>query len=130
MLAVALPATILSVALPTLAPELGADVAELQWFVSAYTLVLAAGVLPGGLLGDRFGRKKVLVLALLIYAGGCVLAATATNPGMFIAAQAVLGLGAAFVIPRSCPGGRGGGRPGTADGIANAAPTRAPPARR
>ncbi len=99
VLAVALPATILSVALPTLATALGADAAELQWFVSAYTLVLAAGVLPGGLLGDRFGRKKMLVIALLIYAGGSVLAAAATGPGMFIAAQAVLGLGAAFVIP-------------------------------
>jgi EmrB/QacA subfamily drug resistance transporter len=99
VLAVALPATILSVALPTLAPALGANASELQWFVSAYTLVLAAGVLPGGLLGDRFGRKKVLVLALLIYAAGSVLAATAKNPGMFVAAQAVLGLGAAFVIP-------------------------------
>ncbi len=99
VLAVALPATILSVALPTLAPALGANAAELQWFVSAYTLVLAAGVLPGGLLGDRFGRKRVLVGAMLIYAGGSVLAATATTPGMFIAAQAVLGLGAAFVIP-------------------------------
>src|SRR5687767_11565797 len=99
VLAVALPATILSVALPTLASALGANASELQWFVSAYTLVLAAGVLPGGLLGDRFGRKKVLVLALLIYAVGSVLAATAKNPAMFIAAQAVLGLGAAFVIP-------------------------------
>jgi DHA2 family multidrug resistance protein-like MFS transporter len=99
VLAVALPATILSVALPTLARELGADAAELQWFVSAFTLVLAAGVLPGGLLGDRFGRKKMLVIALLIYAGGSVFAALAANPAMFIAAQAVLGLGAAFVIP-------------------------------
>lgn len=99
VLAVALPATILSVALPTLAPELGANASQLQWFVSAYTLVLAAGVLPGGLLGDRFGRKKVLVIALVIYALGSVLAATATGPGTFIAAQAVLGLGAAFVIP-------------------------------
>jgi EmrB/QacA subfamily drug resistance transporter len=99
VLAVALPATILSVALPTLARELHADAAELQWFVSAFTLVLAAGVLPGGLLGDRFGRKKMLVIALLIYAVGSVLAALATNPGMFVAAQAVLGLGAAFVIP-------------------------------
>lgn len=99
VLAVALPATILSVALPTLARELGADAAELQWFVSAFALVLAAGVLPGGLLGDRFGRKKMLVVALLIYAAGSVLAAAAVNPGMFIAAQAVLGLGGAFVIP-------------------------------
>jgi EmrB/QacA subfamily drug resistance transporter len=99
VLAVALPATILSVALPTLARELDASAAELQWFVSAFTLVLAAGVLPGGLLGDRFGRKKMLVVALLIYAVGSVLAAVATTPEMFIVAQAVLGLGAAFVIP-------------------------------
>jgi MFS transporter, DHA2 family, multidrug resistance protein len=99
VLAVALPATILSVALPTLARELGADAAELQWFVSAFTLVLAAGVLPGGLLGDRFGRKKMLVVALLIYAAGSVLAAAATSPGMFIVAQVVLGGGAAFVVP-------------------------------
>ena len=65
-------------------------------------LVVAMLIIPGAtahLLTDRFGRKKVLVLALLIYAGGSVLAATATTPGMFIAAQAVLGLGAAFVIP-------------------------------
>jgi EmrB/QacA subfamily drug resistance transporter len=99
VLAVALPATILSVALPTLAPALHADAADLQWFVSAYTLVLAAGVLPGGLLGDRFGRKKMLLVALVVYAGGSVLAATSTTAGMFIAAQAVLGFGAALVIP-------------------------------
>src|ERR1044072_2388140 len=99
VLAVALPATILSVALPTLASALHADAADLQWFVSAYTLVLAAGVLPGGLLGDRFGRKKVLLFALAGYGGGSVLAALATTPGMFIAAQAVLGLGSALVIP-------------------------------
>jgi MFS transporter, DHA2 family, multidrug resistance protein len=99
VLAVALPATILSVALPTLAPALRASAAELQWFVSAYTLVLAAGVLPGGLLGDRFGRKKMLLIALVVYAGGSVLASTSTTPGMFITAQAVLGLGAALVVP-------------------------------
>ncbi len=99
VLAVALPATILSVALPTLAPALHASAADLQWFVSAYTLVLAAGVLPGGLLGDRFGRKKMLLVALVVYAGGSVLAATSATPGMFVAAQAVLGFGAALVIP-------------------------------
>jgi MFS transporter, DHA2 family, multidrug resistance protein len=99
VLAVALPATVLSVALPTLAPALHASATDLQWFVSAYTLVLAAGVLPGGLLGDRFGRKRMLLIALVGYAGGSVLAATSTTPGMFITAQAVLGLGAALVIP-------------------------------
>lgn len=99
VLAVSLPVTILSVALPTLAPALDASAADLQWFVSAYTLVLAAGILPGGLLGDRFGRKKMLLVALVGYAGGSVLAATSTTPGMFIAAQAVLGFGAALVVP-------------------------------
>jgi EmrB/QacA subfamily drug resistance transporter len=99
VLAVALPATVLSVALPTLAPALHASAADLQWFVSAYTLVLAAGVLPGGLLGDRFGRKKMLLVALVGYAAGSVFAALSETPGMFIAAQAVLGLGAALVIP-------------------------------
>jgi len=99
VLAVALPVTILTVALPTLAPALNASATELQWFVSAYTLVLAAGVLPGGLLGDRFGRKKMLLVALVVYAGGSVLAATSTTPGMFVTAQAVLGLGAALVVP-------------------------------
>jgi MFS transporter, DHA2 family, multidrug resistance protein len=99
VLAVALPATILTVALPTLASALHASSSELQWFVSAYTLVLAAGVLPGGLLGDRFGRKRMLLVALVGYAGGSVLAALATTPELFIVAQAVLGLGAAMVVP-------------------------------
>lgn len=99
VLAVALPATILSVALPTLATELDASASDLQWFVSAYTLVLAAGLLPGGLLGDRFGRKKMLLVALVVYGGGSVLAATAPSPAVFIAAQAVLGFGAALVVP-------------------------------
>ncbi|OLF15071.1 MFS transporter [Actinophytocola xanthii] len=99
VIAVALPVTILTVALSTLAPALHASASELQWFVSAYTLVLAAGVLPGGLLGDRFGRKRMLLVALVVYAGGSVLAALSTTPEMFIAAQAVLGLGAAMVLP-------------------------------
>jgi EmrB/QacA subfamily drug resistance transporter len=99
VLAVSLPATVLTVALPTLATDLDASASDLQWFVSAFTLALAAGVLPGGLLGDRFGRKKVLLGALMIYGVGSVLAAYSSSPEAFIAAQAVLGLGAAFVIP-------------------------------
>jgi MFS transporter, DHA2 family, multidrug resistance protein len=62
VLAVGLDGTVLSVALPTLATDLHASTADLQWFVSGYTLVLAAAMLPGGLLGDRYGRKKILLV--------------------------------------------------------------------
>ena len=64
VLAVGLDGTILSVALPTLATALHASESDLQWFSSGYLLVLAAMMLPAGLLGDRFGRKKVLLFAL------------------------------------------------------------------
>ena len=57
---VGLDLTILNVALPTLATELDASTAQLQWFADAYNLVLAAMLLPAGLLGDRFGRKRML----------------------------------------------------------------------
>jgi len=53
--------TVLSVALPTLAKALHASESDLQWFSSGYFLVLAAAMLPAGLLGDRYGRKKVLL---------------------------------------------------------------------
>ena len=64
VLAVGLDATVLSVALPTLATQLHASEADLQWFSSGYLLVLAALMLPAGLLGDRIGRKRVMVGAL------------------------------------------------------------------
>ena len=63
-LAVGLDATVLSVALPTLARKLHASESDLQWFSSGYLLVLAAAMLPLGLLGDRYGRKKVLLGSL------------------------------------------------------------------
>ncbi len=56
VLAVSLDATVLSVALPTLAVSLHTSASDLQWFVSSYTLALAVGLLPGGLVGDRCGR--------------------------------------------------------------------------
>src|SRR6266511_10168 len=72
MLAIGLDVTVLSVALPTLAGALRASTAQLQWFVAAYTLVLAAALLPGGLLGDRYGRKKMLLISLAIFGAGPV----------------------------------------------------------
>src|SRR5262252_8576254 len=60
VLVVGLDLTVLNLALPTLAADLNASTSDLQWFVDAYTLVLAAVLLPAGLLGDRYGRLRVL----------------------------------------------------------------------
>lgn len=99
VLAVGLDATVLSVALPTLAVSLHASATDLQWFVSSYTLALAVGLLPGGLLGDRFGRKKVMMITLVMFGLSSLACAFATGPGEFIAARTLLGLSAGFMIP-------------------------------
>ncbi|HSP73071.1 MAG TPA: DHA2 family efflux MFS transporter permease subunit [Gaiellaceae bacterium] len=98
-LALNLDATVLSLALPTLARALHASTAQLQWFVSGYLLVFAAAMVPGGMLGDRFGRKRLLLVALAIFALGSLACAYATSPGAFIAARLLLGLGAALATP-------------------------------
>src|SRR6266576_4331562 len=99
VLAVGLDATVLSVALPTLAVSLHATATDLQWFISSYTLALAVALLPGGLLGDRFGRKKVMIGALSVFGLGSLACAYAPNAGAFIAARTVLGLAAGCMIP-------------------------------
>ncbi len=99
VLAVGLDATVLSVALPTLAVSLHASATDLQWFISAYTLALTVALLPGGLLGDRFGRKKVMIGALSVFGLGSVACAYAPNAAAFIVARTVLGLAAGAMIP-------------------------------
>ena len=99
VLAVGFDVTILSLALPALATGLHASTSELQWFVAAYTLVFAAAMIPGGMLGDRYGRKKLLLIALVIFGGSSLAAAYAPTAGAFVAARAVLGLGGAMILP-------------------------------
>jgi MFS transporter, DHA2 family, multidrug resistance protein len=99
VLAVSLDATVLSVALPTLAASLHASATDLQWFVSAYTLALAVALLPGGLLGDRFGRKKMMIGALAVFGLGSLACAYSPNADAFIAARTLLGLSAGFMVP-------------------------------
>ncbi len=99
VLAVSLDATVLSVALPTLAVSLHASSADLQWFVSSYTLALAVGLLPGGLLGDRFGRRKMMTGALAVFGLGSLACAYSPNAAAFIAARTVLGLSAGVMVP-------------------------------
>lgn len=98
VLAVGLDGTILSVALPTLATALHASESDLQWFTSGYLLVLAAAMLPAGMLGDRYGRKKVMLSALALFGVGSAACAYSPSPAWFIAARAILGIAGAGVI--------------------------------
>jgi EmrB/QacA subfamily drug resistance transporter len=99
VLAVGLDGTILSVALPTLGRSLDASTAQLQWFVAAYTLVFAAALVPGGMLGDRYGRKKMLLVSLVVFGAASVACALAPSADAFVAARALLGLGGALMLP-------------------------------
>ncbi|MEV6771781.1 MFS transporter [Nocardia sp. NPDC051030] len=100
-LTVGLDTTVLNVALPTLAREIGADTAGLQWFSTSYTLTLAALMLPAGGLGDRFGRKRVFIGALILFGIASAGCAMAHAPWQLITARAVLGIGAAALMPLS-----------------------------
>ncbi|MET0143792.1 MAG: MFS transporter [Ilumatobacteraceae bacterium] len=96
--------TVLNVALPTLQKPvseggLGATNTQVQWVVDAYGLIFAGLLFTAAALGDRFGRKGALQAGLLIFAAGSALGAIADGPNMLIAARAVMGIGAAFVMP-------------------------------
>src|SRR6202453_672298 len=101
VLVVGLDLTVLNLALPTIANDLHASTSDLQWFSDSYSLVLAAAMLPAGLLGDRFGRKKVLLIALVLFGASSAACAYAVNTGELITARAVLGIGAAAIFPLS-----------------------------
>lgn len=101
VLVVGLDATIVNVALPTLADELDASTSELQWIANAYNLVFAAALLPAGLLGDRFGRKRLLLGSLALFGVASLACALASTAGQLIAARALLGLGGAALMPLS-----------------------------
>ncbi len=99
LMAIGLDQTVLNLALPTLAGSLHASEAQLQWFVTAYTLALAAAMLPAGLLGDRYGRKTILVGAIVLFGVTSIACAYAPDANSFIAARTVLGAaGAALVV--------------------------------
>ncbi|MBA3630140.1 MAG: DHA2 family efflux MFS transporter permease subunit [Actinobacteria bacterium] len=91
--------TVLNVALPTLVRELQATSTDLQWMVDAYALVFAGLLLTCGALGDRFGRKGALVVGLVIFGVASALSTLANSPAHLIFARAVMGAGAALVMP-------------------------------
>jgi EmrB/QacA subfamily drug resistance transporter len=99
LLVVGIDTMVLNVALPTLATQLGATTTQLQWLTDAYTLAFAGLLLPAGLLGDRFGRKRLLVGALLLFGVASVLAAMSGTATELIWTRAAMGVGAAAIMP-------------------------------
>ena len=96
-----LDSTIVNVALPTIGRDLGADVAGLQWTVNGYVLTLAALILLGGSLGDRYGRRRVFVVGVVWFAVASLLCGLAPSVEALVAARLVQGVGAALLTPGS-----------------------------
>lgn len=93
--------TVVNVALPALQKSFGASVLGVQWVVEAYALALAALILVGGSMGDLFGRRRMFVLGVGLFAVASAYCGLATSLGHLIAARAVQGIGAAFLVPES-----------------------------
>ena len=93
--------TAVAVAVPSIQTFFDSSIAGIQWVINAQLLTLAALLLVGGSLGDRFGRKKIFILGMTIFGGGAILSGLAGSIGLLITFQAVQGIGAALMIPQS-----------------------------
>jgi EmrB/QacA subfamily drug resistance transporter len=99
VLLISLDQTVLNVALPTLVKQLHPSTSGLQWIADSYTLTNAVLLLFGGALGDRFGRRRLFLIGVAIFGVGSLACALVQSTGPLIAARAVMGLGAAFLMP-------------------------------
>ncbi|MFI6180253.1 MFS transporter [Nonomuraea sp. NPDC051191] len=95
-----LDATIVTVAAPAVAQDLGAGDAQIQWTIAAYTLTLGAGLITGGRLGDQYGRKRLFMIGLAGFMVTSALCALAVDPGMLIGMRAGQGLTAGILVPQ------------------------------
>src|SRR5262249_55611281 len=93
--------TVVNVALPALEASLNATVADVPWIVESYALFLAALLLVGGALGDRYGRRRIFAIGVGLFALASLGCGLATNVGQLIVARAVQGLGGALLVPGS-----------------------------
>lgn len=91
--------TIVNVALPSLQEELHASTSALQWIVDAYSVFFAGTLLLAGSLGDRFGRRRILLIGLLIFIIGSAGALVVTDAGGLTMCRAIMGVGGAFIMP-------------------------------
>jgi EmrB/QacA subfamily drug resistance transporter len=96
-----LDATVVNVALPAIGTDLAAGFSGLQWTVNGYTLTLAAFILLGGSLGDRYGRRRVFVLGVVWFGAASVLCGLAPDVELLVAARALQGVGGALLTPGS-----------------------------
>ena len=95
-----LDVVVVATALPQLRLHLGASLSDLEWTINAYNLAFASLML-GAALGDRFGRRRLYVIGLLLFTASSIACATAGSAGALIASRAVQGAGAAIVLPLS-----------------------------
>jgi EmrB/QacA subfamily drug resistance transporter len=104
LIAIVIDNTVLNVALKTIADPaagLGASQSELEWAINSYTLVFAGLLFTFGVIGDRVGRKRMLMIGLALFGLGSLLSAYAHSPDQLIAARAAMGLGGAAVMPQT-----------------------------
>src|SRR5437899_8833219 len=93
--------TVVNVALPALQANLNATIMDVQWVIEAYSLLLAALLLVGGSLGDHYGRRRVFLAGVALFAVASAWCGLAANIGQLIVARAAQGLGAALLVPGS-----------------------------
>src|SRR5256886_12681001 len=93
--------TVVNVALPALQTNLNATIVDVQWVIEAYSLLLAALLLVGGSVGDHFGRRRIFLIGVALFAFASAWCGFAANIGQLIAARAAQGLGAALLVPGS-----------------------------
>src|SRR6266540_4844802 len=91
--------TVLNVAIPTLIRDLHASSSDIQWIIDSYILVFAGLLLTAGSLSDRHGRRRGLIIGLVLFGGASLAASLATSPGALIGARALMGVGGAFLMP-------------------------------
>lgn len=91
--------TVLNLAIPSLMRDLSATLADVQWMIDAYILVFAGGLLTAGSLSDRYGRRRALIIGLVLFGLASLLATMAQSPWQLIAARAFMGAGGALLMP-------------------------------
>jgi len=96
---VAMDSTIVNVALPSIRADLRATLSDLQWVIDAYTIVLASFLMLGGATADRYGRRRVFQIGMLLFTGGSLLCSLAGNVHLLIAARVIQALGGSMLNP-------------------------------
>ncbi len=101
LLVVIIDNTILNVALKTIQDDLGATQSQMEWAINSYTLVFAGLMFTAGVLGDRYGRRRFLLVGMVLFGAASVAAAFSDTPATLIATRALMGIGAALVMPQT-----------------------------